>query len=362
MAIRFDCSTCGIKMSAPDGTSGKTVKCPKCGNRMKIPNVSGPSLRSVAQAKRISKPLILGATVLVILVGIAGLLLALRNPKARKFLGEEPPPARQADGATRSPQKGEETHPPRAASAPGSGTAQTGPLYPIPGAPLPKAPPTTVPAGDSVKTEPGNLQAKPEAAAAKPEHLKDKESREKSPSVGDQKGQTALAKSLLEKAADTLTEPGQVTPLHMAAREGNTEFAKLLLSKGANVNAEWEDIILFEKGVTPLHEAAKGGHKEVAELLLARGAKLSALANTDEMYGCTPLDIAIVNGHKEMADLLLRKGAVFKPGESGDLLRLAVARGHRNMVAWLLDKGVDVNASDSMGCTPLHKAAENGCR
>jgi ankyrin repeat protein len=46
--------------------------------------------------------------------------------------------------------------------------------------------------------------------------------------------------------------------LHQAAATGDTDVVKLLLAKGADVNAKEDD------GWTPLHWAARNGHKAVA--------------------------------------------------------------------------------------------------
>ena len=60
------------------------------------------------------------------------------------------------------------------------------------------------------------------------------------------------------------------TPLHVAARKGHVEIAKLLLERGADPNIG--DIY----GWAPLHEAAQWGRTEVARLLLKRGANPNA--------------------------------------------------------------------------------------
>ena len=59
------------------------------------------------------------------------------------------------------------------------------------------------------------------------------------------------------------------TPLHLAATGGHIEIVRLLLEKGADINAR--DI----KG-TPLHWAASRGHLEVVRWLVENGADINA--------------------------------------------------------------------------------------
>ena len=71
----------------------------------------------------------------------------------------------------------------------------------------------------------------------------------------------------------------------------------LLIAKGADVNAK--DM----KGRTPLHEAAASGHKEIVEVLVTKGADVNA-----NIGGWTPLHLAVDEGHTEIADLLRKHG------------------------------------------------------
>jgi ankyrin repeat protein len=71
-----------------------------------------------------------------------------------------------------------------------------------------------------------------------------------------------VARLLLEKGADVnaKTHDGH-TALQLAAAKGHETVARLLLEKGADVNAETHD------GDTALRLAARKGHKTVARLL-----------------------------------------------------------------------------------------------
>jgi ankyrin repeat protein len=59
---------------------------------------------------------------------------------------------------------------------------------------------------------------------------------------------------------------GYASALHYACKSGHYDCAKLLLDRGANVNAK------TQSAETSLHYAAQYGHPEIARLLLERGA------------------------------------------------------------------------------------------
>jgi ankyrin repeat protein len=164
------------------------------------------------------------------------------------------------------------------------------------------------------------------------------------------------------KEGDRYTEVGGyccdgVTPLHVAARKGYVEIAKLLLEHGADPNIK--DL----HGWTPLHDAAYWGNVEVARLLLQHGAD----PNVKGKRGETPLILAISGdsqAHADVAKLLLEHGADpnvrDKLGNNSTALHRAIVGRRKDMVRLLLEKGADPNAKDDYGDTPLHTAVVIG--
>jgi ankyrin repeat protein len=122
------------------------------------------------------------------------------------------------------------------------------------------------------------------------------------------------------------------TPLIWAARQGRLEAVKVLLAKGAKVDASsrrrltalhWAavgghhqvavillrhrpalDVPAKDKGFTPLHEAARNGRYQVVKLLLQAGADLKAKTAT----GLTPFQVAVKAKQKAVAELIRRHG------------------------------------------------------
>ena len=95
--------------------------------------------------------------------------------------------------------------------------------------------------------------------------------------------------------------PDGCTALHLAARFGQMEMARLLLGRGADPNA----ISLNDERVTPLYSAVLAKHRDTATLLLALGAS----PNSVQHGGWTALHAAARNGDQEIVAMLQLRGA-----------------------------------------------------
>ncbi|HUW36862.1 MAG TPA: ankyrin repeat domain-containing protein [Rhodocyclaceae bacterium] len=104
-------------------------------------------------------------------------------------------------------------------------------------------------------------------------------------------------------AAGAAINPKGWTPLIYAAFGGYTTIARLLLEKGADVDAA------APNGVTALMAAARNGHLKTVQLLLDHGARLD-LRNQD---GATASDWAAAAGNSDIADLLKQRARTAKP-------------------------------------------------
>jgi ankyrin repeat protein len=89
------------------------------------------------------------------------------------------------------------------------------------------------------------------------------------------------------------------TPLQAALLAGQLATARLLLERGA------DPLVRQAHGFTPLQEAALHGDREIIDLLLAAGAELDSRADD----GRTAVTEALRGGHAELADYLRGKGA-----------------------------------------------------
>ena len=193
--------------------------------------------------------------------------------------------------------------------------------------------------------------------------------------VATQNRHYKLAEYFLEHGANPNTpNNGGWTPLYLATDNRNIEggdypvrapdmdhldFIKLLIAKGANVNArvcgveskpdqcagdstetrtnftmQW----LFEDGATPFLRAAQSGDVELMKLLLAHGADPKIYT----AHNVTPLAVAAGIGWVE--------GVTFEwsPEENIEAVKMC------------LDLGLDPNVADDEGRTALHGAAHKG--
>src|SRR5215467_468799 len=146
------------------------------------------------------------------------------------------------------------------------------------------------------------------------------------------------------------TGGGGLTPLVLAAREGDLESSKLLLAAGADINQT------TEYGWTPLLTATNNRHYKLSEFLIEHGADI----NKANKGSWTPLYLATDNRNIEGGDFPVPKPDI----------------DHLEFIKFLLDHGANPNipAKDNTltrtiftmqwfleaGATPFIRAAQSG--
>ncbi len=136
-------------------------------------------------------------------------------------------------------------------------------------------------------------------------------------------GRIDLVESLLANGASPNHPEGAYTPLLQAVRTHNIFIARILLEKGADVDAR------NENSYTPLMAASANGDEEMIKLFLDHGADVNAQVLAGVSQGLTSLHLAAKNAPRVQ------------------------------VVKALVDAGAKVNARTSSGSTPLMYAAIN---
>lgn len=144
------------------------------------------------------------------------------------------------------------------------------------------------------------------------------------------------------------------TALYFASQNGHDKVVDLLLKSKPNV-----DSVISETGNSALFMAALDGHAQVVSLLLENGAKVD-LSN---YAGATPLMGAAQNGHLKIVELLVQKGAKIDastPDIGATPLFMAVQNGRAEVVKFLIEHGANPNQTKKNGVSPLMIAAGSG--
>jgi ankyrin len=134
--------------------------------------------------------------------------------------------------------------------------------------------------------------------------------------------------------------------LHWAVRADELEISELLIRAGADVSAE------NRLGVTPLYLAAQNGNAAMIRKLLSAGANPNQV---DRATGETILMVATRTGDHQSVRTLLEAGAnanATEPQIQLTSLMLAAEGGHVDVVRALLAHEADVRARTRTGTTP----------
>lgn len=122
--------------------------------------------------------------------------------------------------------------------------------------------------------------------------------------------------------------------LALATKSNFVQLVKLLVEAGVDIN--YQD----EQGESALHVAARYGHTECAKILVDGSPDQKANVNlVEKTFAWTPLFIACVDGHQSVAQLLIEAGAdLEKPDLSGWTPKEhAALRGHLDIAKILAD-------------------------
>ncbi|KAK3090841.1 hypothetical protein FSP39_015089 [Pinctada imbricata] len=169
-------------------------------------------------------------------------------------------------------------------------------------------------------------------------------------------GHTAAVKLLLDMGSDinAQIETNRNTALTLACFQGRHEVVSLLVDRKANIEHR------AKTGLTPLMEAASGGYVEVGRVLLDKGADVNAPPVPSSRD--TALTIAADKGHYRFVELLLARFAAVdvKNKKGNSPLWLACNGGHLDVVQLLVSNGADIDSQDNRKVSCLMAAFRKG--
>lgn len=169
-------------------------------------------------------------------------------------------------------------------------------------------------------------------------------------------GQVEAARLLLERGAkiNAQQSSGQKSSALMRAAENDrVAMVRFLLERGASVNARDGD------GGNAVYHAVINKNTEVLNLLIKAGGEIDVATSIGKS---TPLMRAAYLGNDAAVRTLLQAGASHAKRDKDGRTALSEAayQGHNDVVAALLAAGAQVDAADNEGNTPLMRAAQWG--
>ena len=153
-------------------------------------------------------------------------------------------------------------------------------------------------------------------------------------------------------------------PIHVAARHGRTECLKILLARGANINAS-DDL-----GCTPVHWAAIRRKDDTLKVILEAGGLAIIDESSNDKYmpqikppveDWSPIHAAVEGRGTETIEDLLQAGAKqIKMWDGRSPLHIAVQNARNDLFATLIKYGADLKLMNAHYQTPIELALSMG--
>jgi ankyrin repeat protein len=166
-------------------------------------------------------------------------------------------------------------------------------------------------------------------------------------------GDRAAVRTLLTRSTVNSAEADGMTALHWAVRADDLETVQLLIRNGANASAT------NRYGITPLSLAATNGNGAITRALLKAGANTSTLGPDGE----TILMVAARAGSADVVNALLDKGVDVNAAEAWQgqtALMWAAAENHGDVITALAKRGANLNARSRELSFPEYRYETNG--
>jgi len=169
------------------------------------------------------------------------------------------------------------------------------------------------------------------------------------------RGDVDAIRSLLQQKVDVNAAQGDgMTALHWAVYRDDLDTARMLIKSGADLTAKTR-----VAAITPLYLAASNGNVAMIEALLSAGAD----ANLANDLGTTPLMQASAAGSVEAVKLLLEHGAMVNAKETArqqTALMFAAALNRVPVITLLASRGAELNVTSKIVAIDKNLVDEDG--